>query len=65
MEDGVDASKFGWIEIALFYGVILFFAFRELWLLRRHRKAQERASQAKAAADDDKANSMKDGGKRL
>lgn len=54
MEDGVDASKFGWIEIALFYGVILFFAFRELWLLRRHRKAQESAKRSEPAAGNDK-----------
>jgi hypothetical protein len=53
MNDGVDASRFGWIEIALFYGVILFFAFRELWLLRRHRKAQESAKAPQLGDGDD------------
>ncbi len=54
MDDGVDASKFGWIEIALFYGVVLFFAFRELWLLRRHRKTQEKSLPKDAKPSPDK-----------
>jgi hypothetical protein len=59
MNEGVDASRFGWIEIALFYGVILFFAFRELWLLRRHRKAQELAERSEANASDDHENAKR------
>jgi hypothetical protein len=61
MNEGVDASRFGWIEIALFYGVILFFAFRELWLLRRHRKAQESAKPSEPNAGDDQEASKREG----
>jgi hypothetical protein len=59
MNEGVDASRFGWIEIALFYGVILFFAFRELWLLRRHRKAQELAKRSEVDMSDDRENAKR------